>query len=104
MAILCLGALLAGLAAAMVLPFLPFACALLVAVVIGTASTVATGGSVLQTGLSAFAILFVCQIGYGLGLTVAALAGHALAVGRRPATHKPGTHPAQPLHTGNEPR
>ena len=104
MAVLCLGALLAGFAAAMALPFLPFACAVLAAILIGTASMIATGGSVLQTGVSALAILFVCQIGYALGLVAAALAGHAVAVSRRPAADKPGTHPAQPLRTGNEPR
>lgn len=101
MAILCIGTLLAGLAAAAVLPFLPFACAVVVAIVIGAASTVATGGPVLGTGLSAFLILLVSQLGYGLGLGAMALMTHLVAAARRPAAEK---HPARPLPTGNEPR
>lgn len=104
MAILCLGAVLAGFAAALVLPILPFACAVLAAILIGAGASLAGGGSVLQTGLSALALLFVSQLGYGLGIAAAALTGHGLAIGRRPAAEKPGTLPVQPLRTGNEPR
>lgn len=104
MAILCLGALLAGFAAALALPFLPFACAVLVAILIGAASAIVTGGAFLHTGLSALAILFVSQVGYGLGLAAVALVGHVLTLGRSPAGDKPAAHPARPLRTGNEPR
>lgn len=101
MAILCIGALLAGLAAAVVLPFLPFACAVVVAILIGAVSAVVTGGPVLGTGLSALLILVASQLGYGVGLGAAALVGHLLAAGRRPVAEE---HPARPLPTGNEPR
>lgn len=104
MTILCLGALIAGALAATVLPFLPFACAVMAAILIGTVSMVIGRGQVGPTCLSAAALLLASQIGYGLGLIATALVGHAAAVVRRGGTAKKAEPPARPLRTGNEPR
>ena len=104
MAILCLGALLAGLVAAPLMPFLPFACAVLVAIVLGAASMLVGGAAAVQTLLSAVALLFTSQIGYGLGVVTVALVAQALPAARRLKADEQSTHPARPLRTGDEPR
>ena len=103
MTILCLGASLAGLAAASLIPFLPFACAVLAAIVLGAAWVLVAGGAAGQTALSALALLFACQIGYGAGVILVALVGQGMA-GRRLGGDKPASPPARPLRTGNGPR
>lgn len=102
--ILCLGALLAGMVAASLMPFLPFACTVLIAIIIGAASTLVGGTSVAQILLSAAALLFTAQIGYGLGVVAVALVGHALPAARSLKKHKQGAHPTRVLHTGDKPR
>ena len=69
---LCLGALLVGSLAALALPFLPFACAMMTAVLIGSASNVLSGGSATRTSLSALLLLVLGQVGYGFGLLAGA--------------------------------
>ena len=102
MTMLCLGAVLAGLAAAPVIPFLPFACAVLTAMVFGATWVLVEGGAAGRTALSALALLFACQIGYGLGMILVALVGQGMA-GRR-LGGKASAPPARPLRTGNGPR
>ena len=104
MATLCLGALLAGLIAASLMSFLPFACAILVAIIIGASSTLVGGAQVVQTLLSAAVLLFTSQIGYGLGVVAAAFIGHTLAGVRRSRAGRQSARPTQALRTGNEPR
>lgn len=104
MAILCLGALLAGLVAASVMPFLPFACAVLAAIVLGAASTLIGGAPAVQTLLSAAALLFTSQIGYGLGVVGIALVVQALPVARRLKGDQQSAPSPQALRTGDEPR
>ena len=103
MALLCLGALLAGLVAALVMPFLPFACAVMAAIAIGSVSTVVTGLSPAQTALSPLALLLTSQIGFGLGLVSAAVVGHLASSGRRAGDEKGSANRVPPLRTGNEP-
>lgn len=104
MTILCLGALMAGLIAAPVLPFVPFACAVMVAIVLGSTSMVIGGSEFGQTCLSALALLFTSQIGYGLGLVAVVVATQGVAAFRRGGTEKQAQPPARPFQTGNEPR
>lgn len=102
MTILCLGALLAGLLAAAALPFPAFALALLGATLIGSAWAGFGGATLGSIALSAFVLLLACQIGYGIGIALAALLGPAVA-SRRGAGEKTASAPTRPLRTGNEP-
>jgi len=102
--ILCLGALLAGLVTASLMPFPPFAFAVMVSIVIGSVATISEGAPVFLTALSAAAILFTSQIGYGLGLLVVGFFHQVLLAARRRGVAKQSTGPVQPLRTGNEPR
>lgn len=104
MAVLCLGALLAGLVAASVMPFPPFACAVMAAMVIGSAWAINGGASAVQTFQSAIALLFTSQIAYGVGLLAVAFVSRVLTATRRARGEKQGGRPVQPLRTGNEPR
>ena len=102
MTMLCLGAVLAGLAAAPVIPFLPFACAVLTAMVFGAAWVLVEGGAAGRTALSALALLFACQVGYGMGLVAVALVGQGVA-SRRLDGEKQASPAARSLRTGNGP-
>lgn len=105
MTVICLGALLAGLVAAPLMPFLPFACAAVaVAMVVAAALKIVTGFAVARAAVSAVAILFTNQIGYGLGTLVIAFVAHARAAMRRSGPEKQGAHRVRTLHVGNEPR
>ncbi|MBH0619348.1 hypothetical protein I3A86_24940, partial [Salmonella enterica] len=73
-AILCLGALLTGLVAGPLIPILPFACAVMVAVALGSSWAIVKGVATEQAALSSLAMLVASQIGYGLGLVLVALA------------------------------
>lgn len=103
MTVLCLGALLAGLVAAALLPFLPFACALLAATVLGSAWAGMGGAAFGSTVLSALMLLFACQIGYGMGLVLVAVVGRAGAA-RRGIDDQPASARVRPLRTGSRPR
>ena len=98
----CLGALLAGLAAAPFIPFLPFACAVLAAIILGTAWVLVAGAAIGQTALSALALLFACQVGYGMGLVAVALVGQGVA-SRRLAGEKQASPAARGRRPGNGP-
>ena len=100
MTILCLGALVVSLLTAFVIPFLPFACALMVAIAIGFTMAVIGGTPVVQACLSGLALLLTSQVGYGIGLALAALVSQRAAYGRRLGR----APPARPLRTENEPR
>lgn len=102
MTVLCLGALLAGLIAAPLVPFVPFACALALATVIGSAWAIIAGGPFGGTAWSAFALLFVCQIGYGLGIVATAIIGRGIAR-RRSGGEEQDSSPARQLRTGHRP-
>ena len=103
MTVLCLGALLAGLVAASLLPFLPFASALLAATVLGSAWAGMGGMTVGSIVLSALLLLLACQVGYGLGIVFVAVLDRAKAA-RRGADDKPASTRARPLRTGGRPR
>jgi len=82
--ILCVGAVLVGLVAATVLPFLPFAAALIFAALLGSGIALAHGMAFASASLSALMLLFSTQIGYGLGLLGAALRGYIFQGYQRP--------------------
>ena len=103
MTILCLGALLAGLVGGWLMPFPPFACVVLAAIALGAASATVEGAAVGVTALSAMALLFMSQTGYGLGLLILALFSQSRFERRVPADERPPPA-ARQLRTGNEPR
>ena len=100
MTALCVGALLAGLIAASAIPFLPFACALSTAIVVGAAWAVLRGAALGRTALSAFVLLSACQIGYGLGLGALALLGHR-GLRRRPVGESRDPASVRQIRSGN---
>jgi hypothetical protein len=69
---ICAGAFCVGFLIAFVLSFLPFAGSLTVSTVVGAGLSLASGRSISETIATASTIWIVCQIGYGLGLVVAA--------------------------------
>lgn len=83
MMLICAGALVAGLLMAPVLPFLPFAASLTLAVVIGIGLSFARGMPFGETFLPALTILVACQVGYGVGLIVMAAVGKVWQPRRR---------------------
>ena len=75
MLVSCVGALLAGGLVSRVLPFVPFACALTLAICIGWAWAVFEGVSLGYSLLSAAVLLVCTQVGYGLGLLAVVVLG-----------------------------
>ena len=101
MTFLCVGALLVGVISSRPVPFLPFACALMIAMVLGSASRIIGGSGVAETGLGAIAILSMTQVGYGLGLLVAASMKQMTEVIRRTAKVKQEADRVRDLRTKN---
>ena len=103
MPVLCLGALLLGLVAAPLIPFLPFACAVMTAVLLGAGWAIAAGSTIGGAALSSLALLFACQVGYGLGIVLVAAFTRS-ASGRRVRDGKETSTPARQFRTGSQPR
>ena len=88
MTILYLGALLTGFVSALALSFIPFACGVGVALVIGSVSTVVQGSALASAVLIAVVLLVVSQVGYGFGVLAGAFIPEAPTLVRRFRTAK----------------
>ncbi len=82
-----------GFALSLLIPFLAFAASLTLAVLVGAGVALVRGGTLGETALTALGVLVACQVGYGLGLLGATLAG----VLRRSLHSKPADDPGKPL-------
>lgn len=102
MTVSCLGALLAGMLASLALPFLPFACALTLAAVVGGIWTIAQGHSSGHVLLWAAALLVTTQIGYGIGLLARAAVSFVARSARRAPSDKPDKVQIHNLHLGEK--
>lgn len=99
MTILYLGALLTGFFAALALSFIPFACGVGVALVIGSVSTVVQGSALASAVLIAVVLLVVSQVGYGFGILARAFVPEAPTLVRRLRMAKTADLPNPSLHS-----
>ena len=99
MTILYLGALLVGFLGALALSFIPFACGVCVALVIGSISTVVQGSALTSALLIAVLLLIVSQIGYGFGVLASAFLPETPALVRRLRTAKTSGLSDHSLHS-----
>ncbi len=102
MMVLCGGALLVGIAASLAIPFAPFAIALTLAAILGAGWAAFHGVGLGQVLVSALALLFSTQVGYGLGLVGAAALDGILGSLRRPTAAKPAPPALSDLHIGEK--
>ena len=73
---LLMGAFLGGFLAALVMPFMAFACVMLATLVVGSTLVGVRYGASFQIVKSAFVLLFFGQLGYGISLLTRGLVGH----------------------------
>jgi hypothetical protein len=76
MASLCIGSLLAGVAATFFLPVTILFLATLVTAVVGSLLSIARGAELLQVGYVSLICIVLVQIGYGMGLVSLSLNPH----------------------------
>ena len=84
MVALCAGALAVGVLASFVLPFLLFAGCLAASILIGAVVALTRSYGIEDIVLSSFGLLVACQLGYGLGLGLTALADAVIRSRWRP--------------------
>jgi hypothetical protein len=102
MMVLCVGALIAGMAASLAIPFAPFAAALTLAAVLGAVWAALHGIGLGHVLFSAVGLLVSTQVGYGLGIVGTAAAGGIVGSLRRPAPTKPIPPGLSDLHIGEK--